>query len=122
MFTGEHPGPVRFHSEGPTGRGTAVQVGPRDDGPAHMAEGVFLREGWRARGIRLLKDIWWISSWVILWGVVLLRKRRLEMIKKTVWTLKHKLEHTNNWLTSFLGLCSQVKPIHNWLSQTAPCL
>lgn len=58
VFTGEHPGPVGFHGEVPTTRGTAVQVGPGNDGPAHVAEGVLLREGGRSRGVELLVGLW----------------------------------------------------------------
>ncbi len=73
VFTGEHPGPVWVHSEVPTSWGTAVQVGPGDDGPVHMTDGVLFRKGGGARGKELSVGLWLISCWVILWGVVLLR-------------------------------------------------
>lgn len=66
VFTGEHPRPVVVHGEVPTSWGTAVQVGPRDDGLAHMTEGVLFREGGGARGEEILVGFWLISSWVIL--------------------------------------------------------
>ena len=50
MFAGEHPGPVGLHVEVPTVRGAAVQVGPGDDGPARMTEGVLFRESGGAHG------------------------------------------------------------------------
>lgn len=74
VFAGEHPGPVGIHGQVPTSWRTAVQGGPGDDGPAHMAERVLFREGRRGtRGTELVVDIWLIISWIILWGVVLLR-------------------------------------------------
>lgn len=78
MFAGEHPGPVRLHVEVPAGRRAAVQRGPGDDGPAHVAQGELLREGGRGpRGEELLVVVRLIVSCVILCRVVLLRQRRL---------------------------------------------
>lgn len=74
VFTGEHPRPIFLHSEVPTSRGVAVQVGPGDYGPDHMAEAVvFWDWGWRSCGMGVPIALWWICRRVILWGVVLLR-------------------------------------------------
>lgn len=74
VFTGEHPGPVGLHGEVPPRRGAAVQAGPGDEGPAHVAEGELFRLGGGAGGEHLVIDLWSLSAWVILQGVVLLRQ------------------------------------------------
>lgn len=73
MFICEHPCAVGFHIEVPTSWGTAVEVGPRDGGPVHMAVGKLFRESGRSRGTELTVGLRLTGSWVILLGVVLLR-------------------------------------------------
>lgn len=73
VITGEYAGPVGFHIQVPTSRVAAVEVGPGDAGPVHVAESKFLRESGRSRGMELSVGLRVIGSWVIFLGVVLLR-------------------------------------------------
>lgn len=73
VFTGENPCPIGFHSEVPARRGTAVQVGPGDGGPTHVAKSVLLwKSGW-SRVLDIVIKFCLVCTGVILWWVVLLR-------------------------------------------------
>lgn len=91
MFAGEHPGPIGFHGQVPTRRCAPVQVGPRDDGPADVAEAVLLREDWRSSSKDFCVGVRLIDGGVILRGVVFLRQWRLRKLQR-----KHLKTDTKN--------------------------